>query len=86
MQLTLPLALDTRAAAMEYVRWLLSTGYDEIRAADELTYGHVAEPGFEIAQGRIFVPWHMCPERRSWKFSELAREVTQRSTTITSQT
>ena len=74
-QLALPLEFEPRQIALEYIRELLRGGYDEDRALEEPMLGATGDPGYEIQRGRIYIPWYMCPERRSYKFSELAAEI-----------
>ena len=64
-----------RAVAIDYVRKLLSQGYDTARAEAEIAMGYCApgEAGWCIAHGKMTVP-HYGPTEYTFPFDELEAE------------
>lgn len=69
--------MTNREYALQYVRGLLDSGYTTERAENEALFGLGDDPGFEIQQGVIRVPWHHSDGGESFKFRELANEASE---------
>lgn len=64
-----------RSIALRYVRKLLSQGYDNARAVDEIAMGYCGpgEYGYVIERGRVTVP-HCGTQDFHFTFAELEAE------------